>query len=165
RGALRARLQAVVAEVVAAEKIEVSTIERDAIAQRILHELVGLGPLEPLLADPTVSDVLVNSADKVWVERGGKLELTSIRFRDDAHLLHTIRRIVARIGRRIDESSPMVDARLPDGSRVNAIVPPLALDGPSLSIRRFGARPLAATDLVKNQSLSQSMLEYLRAAA
>jgi len=164
RGALRARLAVVVGEVVAAERVEVSALEHDAIAQRILNELVGLGPLEPLLADPSVSDVLVNGFEQVWVERDGKLELTAVRFRDDAHLVHTIRRIVARIGRRIDESSPMVDARLPDGSRVNAIVPPLALDGPSLSIRRFGARPLSAADLVKNGTLSPPMLDYLRTA-
>src|SRR5262249_26620002 len=115
-------------------------------------------------ADASVSDVLVNSFDRVWIERAGKLQLTEMRFRDNQHLLHTIRRIVARVGRRIDESSPMADARLPDGSRVNAIVPPLALDGPSLSIRRFGARPLAAKDLVANATLSPQMLEYLKAA-
>src|SRR5690606_40299625 len=110
------------------------------LAEQILDELVGHGPLEHLLNDPTVSDVLVNGCDRVYVERGGRLELTDVRFRDNRHLVHTIQRMVARVGRRIDESSPMVDARLPDGSRVNAIIPPLALDGPSLSIRRFGNR-------------------------
>ena len=103
----------------------------------IQHEMLGLGPLEPLLADPTVSDILVNSHHQVYVERRGQLELTDVRFSDDAHLMQIIDKIVSRVGRRIDESSPMVDARLPDGSRVNAIIPPLALDGPVLSIRRF----------------------------
>jgi pilus assembly protein CpaF len=164
RAELRGRLAAVVAEVVTAERIAVSAQEREAIVQSVLDEITGLGPLEALLADTTVSDVLVNRFDQIYVERAGKLELTDIRFRDEPHLVHTIRRIVARVGRRVDESSPMVDARLPDGSRVNAIIPPLALDGASLSIRRFGARPLTAQDLVTNAALAPAMLQYLQAA-
>jgi pilus assembly protein CpaF len=138
--------------------------EKNAIAEHILDELTGYGPLEPLLHDPTVSDVLVNRFDQVFVERNGKVELTEIRFRDDRHLIHTIQRMVARIGRRIDESSPMVDARLADGSRVNAVIPPLAIDGPALSIRRFSAKKLSGEELVANGALSQEMLNYLYAA-
>ena len=164
RAQLREKLAQVVTETIAAERIVVSRPEQDAITQGVLDEIMGVGPLEPLLADPTVSDILVNGFDKVWVERGGRLEQTEVRFRDDAHLLHTIRRIVARIGRRVDESSPMVDARLPDGSRVNAIVPPLALDGPSLSIRRFSARPITGKDLVAQAALTPPMLRYLECA-
>ena len=164
RAQLRDKLAQVVGETIAAERIVVSRSEQEAVTQGILDEIMGVGPLEPLLADPTVSDILVNGHSKVWVERGGRLELTEVRFRDDAHLLNTIRRIVARIGRRVDESSPMVDARLPDGSRVNAIVPPLALDGPSLSIRRFSARPITGKDLLSSAALTPAMLRYLENA-
>jgi pilus assembly protein CpaF len=164
RSELRIRLADVVGQVVASERIALSPAERDALTRSILDEIAGLGPLEALLSDSQVADVLVNRFDQIWVERAGKLELTDIRFRDDAHLLNTIRRIVARIGRRVDESSPMVDARLPDGSRVNAIVPPLALDGPALSIRRFGRRPLTARDLAQQGALTHAMLHYLEAA-
>src|SRR5262249_41178093 len=136
----------------------------EAIVAGIVDELTGLGPLEILLGDPSISDVLVNGHDKVFVERNGKLVAVDVRFRDDRHLIHTIQRMVARVGRRIDESSPMVDARLPDGSRVNAIIPPLAIDGPSLSIRRFGARPLLAQDLVRNGASSADMMAYLQQA-
>src|SRR3989475_11223115 len=136
--------------------------ERERLAQEVLDEVFGLGPLEPLLADPTVSDILVNTHRSVYVERKGILEQTSVQFRDDAHLIGIIDRIVSAIGRRVDESSPMVDARLADGSRVNAIIPPLAVDGPCLSIRRFGRDRLTAEDLVSNRSLTQPMLDLLR---
>jgi len=136
--------------------------ERERLAQEILDEVFGLGPLEPLLADPTVSDILVNTHKRVYVERRGILEQTSVQFRDDAHLTSIIDRIVSAIGRRVDESSPMVDARLADGSRVNAIIPPLAVDGPCLSIRRFGRDRLTAEELLKNNSLTAPMLELLQ---
>jgi pilus assembly protein CpaF len=161
---LRARLRAIVEQLVLAENVVVSSAELGALVDQILDELTGYGPLEVLLADPTVSDVLVNGHDRVFVEREGRLMLTDVRFRDDSHLLHTIQRMVARIGRRIDESSPMVDARLADGSRVNAVIPPLAIDGPSLSIRRFAQKPLAGEDLVRHGALSADMLAYLRVA-
>ena len=161
---LRPRLRQLIEQVIAQERIVVSAAELGALVEQTLDELTGLGPLEVLLADPTVSDVLVNGYDQIFVEREGKLLLTDVRFRDDRHLLHTIQRIVARIGRRIDESSPMVDARLPDGSRVNAVVPPLALDGPCLSIRRFTARTLGGPELVAAGALSDDMLNYLRMA-
>ena len=130
----------------------------------LMHEIVGLGPLEPLLEDATISDILVNGHAQVFIERRGRLERTEIRFMDDEHLLRTIQRIVSRVGRRVDESSPMIDARLPDGSRVNAIIPPLSLSGPKLSIRRFGARPLELDDLIAMQSLLPAMAAFLRAA-
>jgi pilus assembly protein CpaF len=136
--------------------------EREDMVKDILDELFGLGPLEPLLADNTISDILVNGANNVYVERYGKLERTGIRFDDNAHLSRIIDRIVTRVGRRIDESSPMVDARLQDGSRVNAIIPPLSLQGPVLSIRRFGKIPLAGEDLVRNKTLTEPMLLLLR---
>jgi len=136
--------------------------ERERLAQEILDEVFGLGPLEPLLADPTVSDILVNTHKRVYVERRGILEQTSVQFRDDAHLTSIIDRIVSAIGRRVDESSPMVDARLADGSRVNAIIPPLAVDGPCLSIRRFGRDRLTADELLRNNSLTPPMLELLQ---
>ena len=158
---LQGRLRALVEQLVVAERMAVSESEREAIVAGILDELTGLGPLEPLLKDPGISDVLVNGHDRVFVERNGKLAKVDIRFRDDRHLIHTIQRMVARVGRRIDESSPMCDARLPDGSRVNAIIPPLAIDGPSLSIRRFGASPLTTKDLVRGNACSQEMMNYL----
>jgi pilus assembly protein CpaF len=130
----------------------------------VLDEVFGLGPLEPLLQDPTISDILVNTHRQVYVERQGQLQLTNVTFKDDGHLLRIIDKIVSQMGRRVDESSPMVDARLPDGSRVNAIIPPLAVDGPLLSVRRFGTDKLMPPDLVEKQSLSQEMLEVLEAA-
>jgi pilus assembly protein CpaF len=138
--------------------------EQGRIESDLLDEVFGLGPLEPLLRDPLVSDILVNSASVVFAERRGLLEKTDVVFRSDRHLMQVIDRIVSRIGRRVDESSPMVDARLPDGSRVNVIIPPLALDGPCMSIRRFGGGPVAAETLVKLKSLSPQMLEVLAAA-
>ncbi len=141
-----------------------SSHERDSIITDVLDELFGLGPLETLLSDPTISDILVNRADQVYVERNGRLELTDTVFRDDRHVLQIIERIVSSIGRRIDESSPMVDARLADGSRVNAIIPPLALDGPGMSIRRFRTDRLGAADLVQRGALTSGMIEFLEAA-
>jgi pilus assembly protein CpaF len=161
---LRSRLRTIVEQLVAAEGIVMSAGEQSGLAEAVLDELTGHGPLESLLHDPTVTDVLVNGCDKVYVERSGKLSLTDIRFRDNRHLVHTIQRMVARIGRRIDESSPMVDARLPDGSRVNAIIPPLAVDGPALSIRRFPDRALGGEELVAAGALSAEMLNYLHLA-
>ncbi len=138
--------------------------ERERVTKEITDELFGLGPLEPLLGDPSISDILVNGYGSVYIERRGLLEKTAIQFNDDQHLKRIIDRIVARVGRRVDESSPMVDARLPDGSRVNAIIPPLALDGPVLSIRRFGIDPLRASDLLHNQTVTAPMLELLQAS-
>ena len=137
--------------------------ERERVAQEVMDEVFGLGPLETLLKDPTISDILVNNHKSVYIERNGLLEKADIRFRDDEHLRQIIDRIVSAVGRRVDESSPMVDARLPDGSRVNAIIPPLALDGPCLSIRRFGRDPLTAEDLLHNNTLTRPMLDLLRA--
>jgi pilus assembly protein CpaF len=145
------------------EAVPLSFAERERLAREILDEIFGLGPLEPLLKDPTVSDILVNRFDRVYVERAGKLEPTGLSFKDDAHLMQIIDRIVSRVGRRVDESSPMVDARLPDGSRVNAIIPPLAIDGPCLSIRRFGRDPITARNMIENKSLTEPMLEVLSA--
>ncbi|HSY59453.1 MAG TPA: CpaF family protein [Terriglobales bacterium] len=147
---------------VVGESTPMNLQERERLSQEILDEVFGLGPLEPLLADPTVSDILVNTYKRVYVERKGILELTTIQFRDDAHLMGIIDRIVSAIGRRVDESSPMVDARLADGSRVNAIIPPLAVDGPCMSIRRFGRDRLNAQDLLSNKTLTPSMLELLQ---
>jgi pilus assembly protein CpaF len=146
------------------ETTPLSLWEREALITDVLNELFGLGPLEALLKDPEISDILVNRRDQVYIERDGKLQETDIIFRDDRHLLQIIERIVSSVGRRLDESSPMVDARLADGSRVNAIIPPLALDGPVLSIRRFRTDRLGPDDLVARESLSQPMLELLRAA-
>ena len=146
------------------ETVPLSLFEREALVVDVLNELFGLGPLEGLLADPTISDILVNRHDLVYIEREGRLYETDIVFKDDRHLHQIIERIVSAVGRRIDESSPMVDARLQDGSRVNAIIPPLALDGPVLSIRRFRTDRLGAQDLVVRDSLTQPMLEFLRAA-
>ena len=146
------------------EKTPLSLYERESIVVDVLNELFGLGPLESLLADPTISDILVNRHDLVYIEREGRLYETDVVFRDDKHLHQIIERIVSAVGRRIDESSPMVDARLQDGSRVNAIIPPLALDGPVLSIRRFRTDRLGAQDLVARESLTQPMLDFLRAA-
>ena len=141
-----------------------SSTEKQQICDEVLDEVFGLGPLEPLLKDPTISDILVNTAKHVYVERRGLLELTNVAFRDDQHLLRIIDKIVSQVGRRIDESTPMVDARLSDGSRVNAIIPPLAVDGPILSIRRFSTDKLMPNDLVERKALTQGMIEMLEAA-
>ncbi len=145
------------------EAVPLSFAEREKLSREILDEIFGLGPLEPLLKDPTISDILVNRFDRVYVERAGKLEITGLSFKDNQHLMQIIDRIVSRIGRRVDESSPMVDARLQDGSRVNAIIPPLALDGACLSIRRFGRDPITARNMIENKTLTEPMLEMLSA--
>jgi pilus assembly protein CpaF len=144
-----------------AEVVPLSFTERERLSREILDEIFGLGPLEPLLKDHTISDILVNRFDKVYIERAGKLELTGLSFKDNQHLMQIIERIVSRVGRRVDESSPMVDARLADGSRVNAIIPPLALDGACLSIRRFGRDPVTARNMIENHTLTEAMLELL----
>ena len=151
----------VIRSAVNSEVVPLSFAERERLSREILDEIFGLGPLEPLLKDATVSDILVNRFDRVYVERAGKLERTALSFKDDSHLMQIIERIVSRVGRRVDESSPMVDARLADGSRVNAIIPPLAIDGPCLSIRRFGRDPVTARQMIENQTLTESMLELL----
>jgi len=160
----RQAVATVVQETLAGRNVPLTANEKGRIESDLLDEVFGLGPLEPLLKDPSVSDILVNRANLVFAERHGLLEKTDVVFRNDRHLMQVIDRIVSRIGRRVDESSPMVDARLPDGSRVNAIIPPLALDGPCLSIRRFGGGPVAAETLVRLQSISPGMLEVLAAA-
>jgi pilus assembly protein CpaF len=147
--------------VLATEGMPLSTVERERLVNEVRHELFGLGPLEPLLADPTISDILVNSHRTIYIERRGKLEATDIAFKDDEHLMRVIERIVSSVGRRIDESSPMVDARLQDGSRVNAIIPPLSIDGPVLSIRRFGAEPLRMSALIENRALTREIAEMM----
>lgn len=163
-GRARQAVATLVQEIVAKDKVPLNAAEKDRMQADLLDEIFGLGPLEPLLKDDTISDILVNRKDLVYVEKSGVLEKANVRFRDDRHLLQIIDRIVGQVGRRIDESSPMVDARLPDGSRVNAVIPPLALDGPSLSIRRFGSIPINAEKLVEFKSLSPEMLEVLKAA-
>ncbi len=164
RDLVEQQIRQLVEELLAEEETPLSRWERDQIVLEIQHETFGLGPIEPLIRDPTVSDILVNGARDVFVERGGKLEETKVIFRDDAHLLQIIERIVSQVGRRVDESCPMVDARLPDGSRVNAIIPPLALDGPILSIRRFAVDPFKMKDLLAFGTLTPALAEILSAA-
>jgi len=159
---VRREVSQLLESLVLGESAPLNLQERERVVQEVLDEVFGLGPLEPLLADPTVNDILVNTHKRVYVERKGLLELTPIHFRDDVHLMSIVDRIVSAVGRRVDESSPMVDARLADGSRVNAIIPPLSVDGPVLSIRRFGRDRLTADDLVNNNSLTPPMLELLR---
>ncbi len=159
--AAREEVLQVIRSTVNSEAVPLSFAERERLSREILDEIFGLGPLEQLLKDPTISDILVNRYNKVYVERAGKLEITGLSFKDDQHLMQIIDRIVSRVGRRVDESSPMVDARLADGSRVNAIIPPLALDGPVLSIRRFGRDPINAQNMVENRTLTDPMLEVL----
>jgi len=163
-GRARQAVALLVQEIVATEKVPLNAAEKERIQTDLIDEIFGLGPLEPLLKDHSISDILVNRRDMVYVERSGILERVDVKFRDDAHLLQVIDRIVSQVGRRVDESSPMVDARLPDGSRVNAIIPPLALDGPALSIRRFGTTPLTAERMMELKTLSPEMLEVLSAA-
>ena len=148
--------------VLAQEAMPLSVSERERLVSDVQHELFGLGPLEPLLADPTISDILVNKHDKIYIERRGRIEVTNVRFKDDEHLMRVIERIVSSVGRRIDESSPMVDARLQDGSRVNAIIPPLAIDGPVVSIRRFGSDPLRMAALIENKALTKDIADMLQ---
>jgi pilus assembly protein CpaF len=160
----RAQALAVIQGLVAGLQTPLSGRERERLALEVLDEVFGLGPLEPLLQDPSINDILVNGHKLVYVERAGLLEETNIRFKDDAHLMHIIEKIVSAVGRRVDESSPMVDARLEDGSRINAIIPPLAVDGPHLSIRRFGHIPIAEQDLLANQTITPPILELLKGA-
>jgi len=148
--------------VLAQEAMPLSAAERERLVNDVQHELFGLGPLEPLLADPTISDILVNRHDTIYIERRGKIESTNVTFKDDEHLMRVIERIVSSVGRRIDESSPMVDARLQDGSRVNAIIPPLAIDGPVVSIRRFGSEPLRMAQLIENNALTKDISDMLQ---
>jgi pilus assembly protein CpaF len=153
----REELKLMVESLLSAENAVVNDAERRSLVRDILHEMLGFGPLELLMSDPTVSDILVNTHERVYVERGGRLEETGVRFHDSAHLMKIIDKIVSGVGRRVDESSPMADARLPDGSRVNVIIPPLAIDGPVMSIRRFGSKALGARDLLQFQSLTEPM--------
>ncbi|HET9293193.1 MAG TPA: CpaF family protein [Gemmatimonadales bacterium] len=154
-------IRRVVHDLLTSEKVPLNFEEREELVRQVLDEIFGLGPLEPLMKDPEVSDILVNTATQVFIERHGKLEPTDVQFQDDRHLLQVIDRIVSAVGRRIDDSSPMVDARLPDGSRVNAIIKPLALDGPHLSIRKFKRDALSGQDLLRTESLTEAMLELL----
>jgi len=163
-GRMRSQVLGIVQDLVANLTVPMTAAERDVLAREVLDEVFGLGPLEPLLQDPTVNDILVNTHKHVYVERAGIIEETNVMFKDDAHLMHIIEKIVGAVGRRVDESSPMVDARLADGSRVNAIIPPLALDGPALSIRRFAHIPLTSEDLLLNQTLTAPMLDILKGA-
>src|SRR4030088_3309397 len=160
---VRAEVRQAVIQLIDAEPTLLSSLEKQQISDEVLDEVFGLGPLEPLLQDPTISDILVNTFKQVYIERKGLLELTTVRFRDDQHLLRIIDKIVSQVGRRVDESTPMVDARLSDGSRVNAVIPPLAVDGPLLSIRRFGGSPLQPADLRRNLSMTENMLELMKA--
>jgi pilus assembly protein CpaF len=164
RAEVEQQIRQLVEELLAEEETPLSRWERNQIIEEIQHETFGLGPIEPLIRDPSVSDILVNGPQSVFVERRGKIEETNVIFRDDAHLLQIIERIVSQVGRRVDESSPMVDARLPDGSRVNAIIPPLALDGPMLSIRRFAVDPYRMEDLLAFGTLTPALAEILSAA-
>ncbi len=160
----RAQVRDVIQGLIVKLETPLSTGERDRLAREVVHEVFGLGPLEPLLADATVNDILVNTAKQVYVERSGILELTSVAFKDDAHLRHIIDKIVSKVGRRVDESSPMCDARLEDGSRVNVIIPPLAVDGPILSIRRFGKIPMGTQQLIATRTVTHPIFEALKGA-
>ncbi|MBI2825019.1 MAG: CpaF family protein [Planctomycetia bacterium] len=160
----RPRIRSVLEQLVRTDSDLLTFVQQEKLVTELLDDILGFGPLEPLLRDPTVSDVLINGLDTVYVERAGVLEEIDVHFRDEMHLMDVIRRIVSRIGRRIDQSSPMVDARLPDGSRFNAVIPPLAVDGPMVSIRRFGKNPLTVAALESFKAISPQMLLYLRSA-
>ncbi|AIO70833.1 CpaF family protein [Burkholderia oklahomensis] len=162
---VRTEIATLITRIFDEEKLLANDLERRQLTIDVYDEMFGFGPLESLLRDPTVSDILVNTSRSVYVERFGRLELTDVTFYDDAHLMKVIEKIVSRVGRRIDESSPMVDARLPDGSRVNAIIPPSAIDGPLMSIRRFAVNPLKMDDLINYQSLTPPMAQLLEALA
>ncbi len=163
RDRVRTEIRDVVERLLSDERVPMTTADQNKIIEEVLDEVLGLGPLEPLLKEPSISDILVCGFDKVYIERGGKLSLTSVRFKDNAHLLHIIDKIVSQVGRRIDEAQPIVDARLLDGSRVNAIISPLALDGPALSIRRFGRHVITSDEMVANKTITRSMLRFLAA--
>ena len=160
----RVQVQDAIHELIGKLDTPLSASERDRLSREVLHEVFGLGPLEPLLQDPTINDVLVNTHRSVYVERSGVLERTKVIFKDEAHLRHIIDKIVSNVGRRVDESSPMCDARLPDGSRVNVIIPPLAVDGPILSIRRFGRIPIGAEQLIANRTVTAPIFDVLKGA-
>lgn len=160
----RTQVQNIIYELIGAANVPLSGSERDRICREVLHEVFGLGPLEPLLQDPTITDILVNTHNQVYVERGGLLELTTVVFKDAVHLRHIIDKIVSNVGRRIDESSPMCDARLDDGSRVNVVIPPLAVDGPIMSIRRFGRDAIGVEQLLSKRAITSPMLDLLKAA-
>src|SRR2546422_5482684 len=160
----RSQVLIIIQDLIAGLQTPMSGRERERLGLEVLDEVFGLGPLEPLLQDPGINDILVNGHKQVYVERAGILEETNVRFKDNAHLMHIIEKIVSDVGRRVDESSPMVDARLADGSLINAIIPPLARDGPHLSIRRFGHIPIAEQHLMANQTLTHPMLELLKGA-
>jgi pilus assembly protein CpaF len=160
---IRAEIGRVVERLLDEERVPMTTAEQTRIVEEVLDEVLGLGPLEPLLKEPSISDILVNRYNKVFIERNGKLSETQVRFKDDAHLLHIIEKIVSQVGRRIDEAQPIVDARLQDGSRVNAIIPPLALDGPCLSIRRFGRHVITQDEMLQFKTLTHGMLRFLSA--
>src|SRR5690242_14052429 len=159
---VRSEVRSAVARLVEDEKTPLTMMEKDRIIGEVLDEVFGLGPLEPLLADPTISDILVTTPKLVYIERAGKLYKTPVQFKDNQHLMRIIEKIVARVGRRVDESSPLVDARLPDGSRVNAAIPPVAVDGPLLSIRRFGRYAMKGEDLVAKGAMTEGMLELMK---
>src|SRR5689334_2158979 len=161
---VRSEVRVLIKELCQSEKGLINSAEQERLMDEVMDETFGLGPLETLLKDPQISDILVNKWDRVYCERKGRIELSEVRFRDNAHLRQIIDRIVAQIGRRIDETSPMVDARLADGSRVNAIIPPLALDGPAMSVRRFGSRPLKLEDLLAHGAFAPEMIQFLAAA-
>ncbi len=163
RERVRDEIGRVVEKLLQDQRVPMTTQEENQIIEEVLDEVLGLGPLEPLLKESSISDILINGPEKVYVERFGKLSLTGIRFKDNAHLLHIIEKIVSKVGRRVDEANPIVDARLPDGSRVNAIIPPLALDGCSMSIRRFGKHVITSEELIEKQTITGSMLEFLAA--
>src|SRR5258706_7652197 len=160
---MRAEVRSAVAKLVEEESAPLNIMEKDRLISEVIDEVFGLGPLEPLLADPTISDILVTTPKLVYIERAGKLYKTPVQFKDNQHLMRIIEKIVARVGRRVDESSPLVDARLPDGSRVNAAIPPVAVDGPLLSIPRFGRDPLKAEDLVRILTMTDGMMELCKA--
>jgi len=160
---VRAEIGRVVERLLDEERVPMTTAEQTKIVEEVLDEVLGLGPLETLLKEPSISDILVNRYNKVFIERNGKLSETTVRFKDDAHLLHIIEKIVSQVGRRIDEAQPIVDARLQDGSRVNAIIPPLALDGPCLSIRRFGRHVITQEEMLQFRTLTPGMLQFLAA--
>src|SRR5437763_5592592 len=160
---VRAEIGRVVERLLEDERVPMNTAEQNRIIEEILDEVLGLGPLEPLLKEPSISDILVNRYDRVYIERNGKLALTQVRFKDSGHLLHIIEKIVSQVGRRIDEAQPIVDARLPDGSRVNAIIPPLALDGPCMSIRRFGRHVITQEEMIQYKTIMPGMLKFLAA--
>src|SRR3954467_4866388 len=160
----RTQVQNVIYDLIGISNVPLSSAEKERICREVLHEVFGLGPLEPLLQDPSISDILVNTHRQVYIERNGLLELTDVVFKDAAHLRHIIDKIVSNVGRRVDESSPMCDARLDDGSRVNVVIPPLAVDGPILSIRRFGRPPVGVDQLLSTRTLTSPMLELLKSA-